>query len=758
MAVSLADFFRSSRDDSSWPRRHPVVFGILTSLLALGIELFIDRTTAEPIFPFLPGFAAILVCAVLGGSESSLSSTVLLTAWAVVDLRFLEHRSVLNTAVRSLLFAAEGAALTLGTARLQRSVRQAARAEAWHRKLVETASEAIWVLDNDGKIVWANARIANLLGIPADALAGRTAEEFFFPVDLSAERIRRQNLRNGRTEQFDRRMRRSDGTELWVLACCNLVTLETGDLTGSLAMMTDITERKTAEHALRRSEERFRTLFENVLEGVYQSTPEGRILAANPMLLKMLGIGKVRDLDDVNIASDLYVDRELRRRLLEQLEREGGFQNVEYELRRRDGGIITVLENARVVRDDSGQILYYEGTLTDITQRKRMEEQLRQAQKVEALGRLAGGIAHDFSNALTIIAGYGELALGELSQGHPARENVEHVMQSVESAVSLTRQLIAFSHRQTGGQGGTDLNRAVRHCEGALQRFLMEHDRARGEIHLAVSCPKDPLLVYAGKDQIDQIVLSLANSLCESMPAMRNLTIGLESIALDAEFCRRCSGTPAGPCAVLSVFNPEVELRPVRLRLADSRFAPAHPAESAALGLSAVHALVAQNEGFLSIARVSGLPCAFQVFLPCAPIPDAGQNPASGSPAEERQSGETILLVEDEPLIRELSRDMLERQGYRVILAEDASEAERIGAGAVSFDLLITDTVTPTLSGAELARRLRVSHPRLKVLFIQGYADEGQPLEIGIPGASFLQKPFSADSLGRKIRKVLNRT
>ncbi len=261
------------------------------------------------------------------------------------------------------------------------------------------------------------------------------------------------------------------------------------------------------------------------------------------------------------------MDRDMRKRLLDRLEREGGYQNVEYELRRRNGRIITVLENAHVVRDEAGKVLYYEGTLTDITHRKRIEEQLRQAQKVEALGRLAAGIAHDFSNVLTVIAGYGELALSELAAGHPARGSVEQVMQSVESAVALTRQLISFSRRQARARGGLDLNRAIEHGEGALQRLLPG-------IRLDISYARELAPVYADRDQIDQIALSLAGSLRDIAPAMRTLSLRIELIHLDAELCRRFPGSRAGPCALLSIFNPELETRALAEWLSDPLLCP----------------------------------------------------------------------------------------------------------------------------------------------------------------------------------------
>lgn len=389
-----------------------MLFALGASALAVILELLLEQVAGAPVSPFLIGFAAVVASAIWAGTGPGFVATGILVSWAAFDLWW--HRVPLaNIAARSVVFLVETGILNIGISLLQRSMREAAQSDAWHRQLVETAAEGFWVHDESGVITYANVRMAEMLGVKIESLSGRNVEEFFLPADRSMERVRAANLREGRKEQFDRRLRRADGSEIWVLTCCNLINSSEGT-PGSLAMMSDITERKRAEHELRRSEERFRNLFESVLEGVYQSTPDGRILAANPMLLRMLGLANEADLNDVNIANDLYVDQRIRPRLLEQLERDGGFQNVEYELRRRDGRIITVLENARVVRDENGAVLYYEGTLTDITPRKRIEEQLRQAQKVEALGRLAGSVAQDFNNVLTIITGFAQLALSDL--------------------------------------------------------------------------------------------------------------------------------------------------------------------------------------------------------------------------------------------------------------------------------------------------------------------------------------------------------
>jgi two-component system cell cycle sensor histidine kinase/response regulator CckA len=749
-----------TRRDPVWAR---YTFSVIMCALAVLLDLLLDRVMTDRIYPFFPAVAAIIASAAWAGTGPGLYAVALMVIWSAFDLP--QHGiSLQNTLLRCLLLLLEGVLLSIGSAHLWRSKREAALSEAWHRQLVETAAEGIWVHDEGGFITYANARMAEMLGLTVDDLIGRKVDEFFLPADLSMERIRAENLRNGRKEQFDRRLRRSDGSEIWVLTCCNPMVFETtGDARpGSLAMMTDITERKRAEYALRRSEERFRNLFESVLEGVYQSTPDGRILAANPMLLQMLGYPNEAELK-LNTVQDFFVDPHVRQRLRDQLERDGGIQSAEYELRRRDGQIITVLENGRVVRDENGEVLCYEGTMTDITPRKRMEEQLRQAQKVEALGRLAGSVAHDFNNILTIITGFAQVALSDLPPLHPARSSTEQVLDASERAMALTQQLLLFSRRQAPAEGSVDLNRAIEHSEAARQAGLV------------VSLSPDPAPVYAGRMQIEPIVRGLADNVRGSFPSA-SLEVRTELTNLGEEFGARCAGTQPGRYAVLSIGDLSGGGEVIDL-FADPLFAAMQAGESAAMGLSATHAIVAQCGGFIvastgytaASARQSAAGSrqpgdglrherrkisSFHVFLPCAVIP--GED--SRRPSESDPAGETILLVEDEPLIRELSRDMLERQGYRVILASDAKEAEQIGYSAGSFDLLITDAVMPNITGSELARRLRAAHPGLKVLYIAGYADDlPERDETGAEGAAFLQKPFSADSLGRKIRQMLSR-
>jgi PAS domain S-box-containing protein len=436
----------STTADPVWARYG---FAAAASAVALFLELWLNRTFTVPVTPFLPGFAAVIASAAWAGFGPGLFSTFTVSLWCAFFLN-LEHRHTpIEQIVRLVIFISEGVLLSVGSGQLRRATHELTRSDDWHRRVVETSLEGIWVTDATGVVIYSNPRMAEILGTGIAAIEGKKTEDFFFPSDLSVERIRFQNRVSGQKEQFDRRLRRFDGSEAWVLVCSSPLFDAEKRFSGVLSMMTDITERKRAEHALRRSEERFRGLFENVLEGVYQSTPEGQIVAANPMLLRMLGLANESELNDVNIAKDLYVNPEVRKRLLERLERDGSFQNVEYELRRRNGSVLTVRENARTVRDEEGRVLYYEGTLSDITEIKNVEEQLVNAQKVEALGGLAAGIANDFSNILILISGQAQLILEDLPPSHAARPNAEQVIRTAESAMALTERLLSFSRNRT---------------------------------------------------------------------------------------------------------------------------------------------------------------------------------------------------------------------------------------------------------------------------------------------------------------------
>jgi PAS domain S-box-containing protein len=456
-------------------------------------------------------------------------------------------------------------------------------------------------------------------------------------------------------------------------------------------MLTDITERKRAEQALRSSEQRFRGLFENVLEGVYQSTPDGRILAANPMLLTMLGMVTENEMNDVNIARDLYVDQGVRRRLLNRLEREGSFQNVEYELRRRDGAIITVRENARAVRDDEGKVIYYEGTLSDVTEQIHIESELLKARSRDSVEAIAGNMPHEFRNVLTVISGYSRLLLEDLSEDHPARTAARGIARIVEEAEALTAQLAAFSERPE--QAMVDVNRVLLFSEGAPRRNLSPWS----------------LPVHADTDDVRRIVTSLSRDAQE---------VTADAVHVDLAFARTHAGSRAGLFARITARSsgPDADMAP----------------ETAAA--------VSKCRGFVLDSETGRA-----VYLPIAETAARFLTSRVAAPRPR----EIVLLVQEEPLVREVSRDLLERLGYGVLLAEDAAEAERIAAQGYGFDLVIAD-MHETRIAAELIRGLKAVKPELKVIAITAKTARR---EIGADG--YLERPFSSESLNNEIRRLL---
>jgi PAS domain S-box-containing protein len=718
------------------------LIGVAASLVSVAIERALDHLLSVPVMPLFAALGAVICVAAWVGPVAAWAATGFMTVWCAVDLRLAWGYAPPDIVARCAICASEGALISTLSARFFRSRRDLQRSNARQRQFVDTAAEGILVHNGSGVITYANERMSELLAVGRGNLACRKFEEFVFPEDLPAERIRLQRRGVANREQFDRRLRRADGSEIWVLNCSNPIFDERGEFAGMLSMMTDITERKAAETALRRSEERFRSLFENVLEGVYQSTPDGRILAANPMLLKMLDLKSEAEMNDVNISKDLYVDPKVRSRLLHILERDGSFQNVEYELRRRDGNVITVLENARVVRDPAGGVLYYEGTLTDITDRKRVEDRLRQAQKTEALAGLAAGVAQDFNSIMTVITGYCELLAGDPGLSPIAREHAIQALKAAETAGMLTRQLVALNMPAASEDKPVDLSRVVLEMEDLLRHSL----GSDVDLRLAL---EEGASVLADRPQLEQIILNLATNSREAMPSGGAVEITTETVHVDAEFTRRLPAADPGAYVRLSVRDTGLGVPPDLIHnLADPLFSMGK-SRVTGLGLSTVHAIVLRHGGFVEAESTPGLGATFSVYFPLAPAtPRALSDALRGA-----RAGETILIVEEEPLARELSREMLERLGYRVIPAANMEEAEKIAASGRRLDLLITTAAPGAGTGAEVAIKLRARRPSLKVLLISGRTDPPTPAS----GADYLRKPFSHESLGRKVRQILDR-
>ncbi|MEX2272707.1 MAG: two-component regulator propeller domain-containing protein [Vicinamibacterales bacterium] len=520
-------------------------------------------------------------------------------------------------------------------------------------------------------------------------------------------------------------------------------TLETRER--ELSLHAD--ELRQALDGQRASEKQFRDLFDNVFEGLYRTTPDGQVLLANRALAQMLGYASSEELRQVN-PHDFYVRPSDRDRFQASLAREGEVHGFEVDIRRPDGRSITVLENARAVRDETGSVRYIEGTMVDITERKYLEDQNRQLQKMELVGRLASSIAHDFNNLLTPILGYSDELLEELPGGDSRRADVEEIRKAAESAASLTRQLLAFSRQQIVEPRVLDVNDVARALDRILRRLVGEHIEIRLDL--------DPAGAHIRADagQIEQVLVNLVVNARDAMTLGGAVTIATSHAPLDAGAAAALNVAP-GRYVVITVTDTGPGIPDeVMAHLFQPFFTTKR--HGTGLGLSTVRDIVLRSGGAIGVDSARGRGASFRVYLPevAAAATEASR---SLTAAAAKRGTETVLVAEDNNALRELTRRVLERQGYTVLTAHDAVEAKDVAARhAGTIHLLLTDVVMPGASGPALAADLTARLPRLKVLYMTGYVDdESWPGGAQPPSAELLQKPFSSAVLAAKVRDVL---
>ncbi|HSE06782.1 MAG TPA: response regulator, partial [Methylomirabilota bacterium] len=392
------------------------------------------------------------------------------------------------------------------------------------------------------------------------------------------------------------------------------------------------------------------------------------------------------------------------------------------------------------------------GVVLDLSERKRLEMQLRHTQKMEAMGRLAGGVAHDFNNLLTVITGRSVLLLSRLTADDPLRRSVEQIQKTADRAAALTRQLLAFSRKQVLQRKNLDLNTTVEEISAMLRRLIGE------DIDLLLTLGPDAGRVNADPGQLEQVLMNLAVNARDAMPSGGTLGVETARVQLPPPLDRP-DALPAGPYAVLRVMDTGVGMDTATLaRIFEPFFTTKEPGKGTGLGLSMVHGVVRQHGGEIRVRSVVGAGTTFEIYLPqIEASPEAsGTGEATVRPAT---GSETVLLAEDEEEVRALAREVLERQGYTVLEAADGAQALQVfEKESARIDLILTDVVMPRMSGRELVDRVRARKPSMPVLYMSGYTEDAI-LRHGVRDASMLLlgKPFTPSDLVRKIREVLDR-
>jgi len=514
-------------------------------------------------------------------------------------------------------------------------------------------------------------------------------------------------------------------------------------------------EAEETSRALAESEERYHGLFDHLPVGLYRATPEGQILAANPALAHILGYPDAGALMAAS-AVDFWEDPEERRDALGgRIEQVGVLRDFDARWRRADGRVIWVRNNVRAIAGADGRVLYYEGAAEDITERKQLEAQLQQAQKMEAIGRLAGGIAHDFNNLLTVITGRAEILRVRLGPDvHAAAARDLHLVQeTARRAAALTGQLLAFSRKQVLQPKVLDLNDVIRGMSPMLRRLIGE------DVELVIIPGAGLGRVRADVGRLEQVVMNLAVNARDAMPRGGRLILETANVELDEAFSARQPGSRPGSHVLLSVSDTGVGMdEGTRSRVFEPFFTTKEPGKGTGLGLSMVYGIVKQHEGYVAVASAPGQGATFRIYLPRAEgVLDATvAGPTGSSP---QRGAETILLVEDEDEVRELTREVLELNGYDVLVARHPGEALLLcERHPRPIHLLVTDLVMPQMNGQELAQRLTGLRPDLKVLYMSAYSDallDRQAIAAAgrIP---LLEKPFLPDQLSRKVRETLD--
>jgi len=607
--------------------------------------------------------------------------------------------------------------------RVEERTRELAEREEDYRRIFESAHDAIIIFDpRDERVLAVNESASKLYGLPVERFLGLSLRT------ISKDPVRgddelAETLRLGTRRGFETVRYKADGSEMVLEINASVIPYQ--GRTAVLSLNRDVTARNWSVAALRESENRYRALFETSPLPLFVCDPDTHAL---------------RDANEAAVAHYGYTREELRRMTLLELEassaeipRPGSGQEVTSAHRTKDGRRIRVEVVSRDVELDGRPARLV--LAHDVTARELLEEELRQARKMEAIGRLAGGVAHDFNNMLTAILGYGELLQEKIGTDQGLLRPLEQILFAGQRAAALTRQLLAFSRKQILAPEVIDLNTLVQNLTGMLARIIGE------DVELVTLKHPEPVMVNADPGQIEQVILNLVVNARDAMPHGGRLV--LETSVAGAE-------------ALLFVRDTGVGMdSEIRKHLFEPFFTTKGQGKGTGLGLATVQGIVEQSGGRVEVSSQPGQGTEFRIALPRCER-DPGK--ASGRGPQPAPTGrEHVLVVEDETQVRTLVQKVLEEHGYRVTSAADGEEALRLSSEIGEVDLLLSDLVLPGIGGAELAARLRSSRPGLKVLFVSGYTTDGRTRRrIEENQEEFLQKPFAPAELLRRVRAVID--
>jgi PAS domain S-box-containing protein len=518
--------------------------------------------------------------------------------------------------------------------------------------------------------------------------------------------------------------------------------------TAALQNSNVLLQREINERRL--SEDRYRRFFDEDLAGAFIATPAGRLVTYNPSFARIFGFDKDAEPGTAELSS-LFADPSKAAEVVTRLRGGGKVQDEELEMKSSQGRILSVVANIIGSFSGQGDLLEIKGYIVDNTDRKRLENQLRQSQKMEAIGQLAGGVAHDFNNLLTAIIGSSDCILEEPGITHDTQKLAKEIREAGQRAAALTRQLLAFSRKQVLQPKVINLNQVITEMETMLRRLIGE------DVRLRLSLSTHLLNVRADPSQMQQVVLNLSVNARDAMPQGGLLTINTHNVRFTRPELRQNLSVPAGHYVCLTVSDSGSGMSPeVQTHIFEPFFTTKGPGKGTGLGLSTVYGIVQQTNGHILFSSEEGRGTTFQVYLPVVSSEVTPELPPGTMPPFQR-GGERVLLVEDNELVLGVAQRCLQQFGFEVVEATNGFEAlEKCRRENGEFDLMITDIVMPDMNGRELADYVRKEYPAMKVLFMSGYTGDVLGRVGELSTASILEKPFTPDTLLRRVREALD--
>jgi len=633
--------------------------------------------------------------------------------------------------------------------------------EQRYRNLVENAADVIFTLAPDGTITSVNPAFETITGWSGAEWLHKQFAPMLHPDDLSQGLELFQHVLKGERIAPSQLRTLTKSGDYLVAEFTVAPQIQNGSVIGILGIGRDITEHKKAEEALKKSEEKFKELYDDAPIGYFEYNTDGYITSVNRTELEMLGYSLEEMIGRPPwkfIVEEDIARQQILAKLAGTMPPVRGFERT---YRRKDGTTFPAIVEDRLIPDSGGKIKGIRATIQDITERKRAEEekvalvdQLRQSQKMEAIGRLAGGVAHDFNNLLTVIKGYCQLSLAEMKESTPLKDTLEVINKAAEKAAGLTRQLLAFGRRQIMEVKILDLNTLLQNLDKMLRRLISE------DIELVTLLGEDLGRVKTDPGQIEQVVINLAVNAKDAMSKGGKLIIETANVELDESYARAHVAVTPGRYVMIAVSDTGTGMAPeVRDRVFEPFFTTKGKGKGTGLGLSTVYGIVKQSGGNIWVYSEPGQGTTLKIYLPRFDEP-AEELKTQEAGEEFPRGSETILIVEDDKEVRNLAVQILKRQGYTVLdgsYGDKAFNVCRQHKGPIH--LLVTDVVMPGMDGRVLSESLSQLHPEMKVLYMSGYTDDAI-IHHGMmeKGMNFIQKPFTVNGLTNKVREVLDQS